>query len=252
MPVNFRLSFSMKFRPAWKIEDERNIMEFQERRRVKREPKYCLDNSVVGDSWRMFRIMSEFVDGFDAMSAVDVPAVTIYGSARTPKDHKYYKLTEQIAGGLAGLGYAVITGGGPGIMEAANKGAVEAGGISIGLNISLPHEQAPNPYSNFPLHFKYFFVRKVMFMKYSMAFICMPGGFGSLDELFESMTLIQTQRIKPFPIILVGSDFWTGLVDWIKDKMLAEGNINKEDILLFKVLDDAEEVVNFIKKTVIV
>lgn len=227
-------------------------MEFQERRRVKREPKYCLDNSVVGDSWRMFRIMSEFVDGFDAMSAVDVPAVTIYGSARTPKDHKYYKLTEQIAGGLAGLGYAVITGGGPGIMEAANKGAVEAGGISIGLNISLPHEQAPNPYSNFPLHFKYFFVRKVMFMKYSMAFICMPGGFGSLDELFESMTLIQTQRIKPFPIILVGSDFWTGLVDWIKDKMLAEGNINKEDILLFKVLDDAEEVVNFIKKTVIV
>lgn len=227
-------------------------MEFQERRRVKREPKYCLDNSVVGDSWRMFRIMSEFVDGFDAMSAVDLPAVTIYGSARTPTEHKYYKLTEEIAAGLARSGYAVITGGGPGIMEAANKGAVEAGGISIGLNISLPHEQAPNPYANFPLHFKYFFVRKVMFMKYSMGFICMPGGFGSLDELFESMTLIQTQRIKPFPIILVGSDFWAGLVDWIKDKMLAEGNINKEDTLLFKVLDDAHEVVNFIKKTVIV
>lgn len=227
-------------------------MQFPERRRVKREPKYVLDNSVVGDSWRMFRIMSEFVDGFDAMSAVDVPAVTIYGSARTPKDHPYYKLTEDIAAGLAQCGYAVITGGGPGIMEAANKGATEAGGISIGLNISLPHEQAPNPYTNFPLHFKYFFVRKVMFMKYSMAFICMPGGFGSLDELFESMTLIQTQRIKPFPIILVGSDFWAGLVDWIKDKLVAEGNINKEDVLLFKVLDDAEEVVNFIKKTVIV
>ncbi|RPH40198.1 MAG: TIGR00730 family Rossman fold protein [Desulfobulbaceae bacterium] len=227
-------------------------MQFPERRRVKREPKYVLDNSVVGDSWRMFRIMSEFVDGFDAMSAVDVPAVTIYGSARTPKDHAYYKLTEDIAAGLAQCGYAVITGGGPGIMEAANKGATEAGGISIGLNISLPHEQAPNPYANFPLHFKYFFVRKVMFMKYSMAFICMPGGFGSLDELFESMTLIQTQRIKPFPIILVGSDFWAGLVGWIKDKLLAEGNINKEDVLLFKVLDDVEEVVNFVKKTVIV
>ena len=227
-------------------------MEFQERRRVRREPKYVLDNTVVGDSWRMFRIMSEFVDGFDAMSAVDLPAVTIYGSARTSKEHPYYKLTEKIAGELARAGYAVITGGGPGIMEAANKGAMEAGGISIGLNISLPHEQAPNPYSNFPLHFKYFFVRKVMFMKYSLGFICMPGGFGSLDELFESMTLIQTQRIKPFPIILVGSDFWAGLVDWMKDKLLAEGNINKEDILLFKVIDDAEEVVDFIKKTVVV
>jgi uncharacterized protein (TIGR00730 family) len=227
-------------------------MEFQERRRVRREPKHVLDNTVVGDSWRMFRIMSEFVDGFDAMSAVDLPAVTIYGSARTSKEHPYYKLTEKIAGELARAGYAVITGGGPGIMEAANKGAMEAGGISIGLNISLPHEQAPNPYSNFPLHFKYFFVRKVMFMKYSLGFICMPGGFGSLDELFESMTLIQTQRIKPFPIILVGSDFWAGLVDWMRNKLLAEGNINKEDILLFKVIDDAEEVVDFIKKTVVV
>ncbi len=225
-------------------------MEFQERRRVKREPKYVLDNTVVGDSWRMFRIMSEFVDGFDAMSAVGLPAVTIYGSARTPTDHPYYKLTENIAGELARAGYAVITGGGPGVMEAANKGAMEAGGISIGLNISLPHEQAPNPYSNFPLHFKYFFVRKVMFMKYSQGFICMPGGFGSLDELFESLTLIQTQRIKPFPIILVGSEFWAGLVDWIRDKLLIEGNINKEDILLFKVLDDADEVIEFIKKTV--
>jgi hypothetical protein len=225
-------------------------MEFQERRRVKREPKYVLDNTVVGDSWRMFRIMSEFVDGFDAMSAVGLPAVTIYGSARTSADHPYYKLTENIAGELARAGYAVITGGGPGIMEAANKGAMEAGGISIGLNISLPHEQAPNPYSNFPLHFKYFFVRKVMFMKYSQGFICMPGGFGSLDELFESLTLIQTQRIKPFPIILVGSEFWAGLVDWIRDRLLVEGNINKEDILLFKVLDDADEVIEFIKKTV--
>lgn len=227
-------------------------MEFRERRRIRREPKYCLDNTVVGDSWRMFRIMSEFVDGFDAMSAVGLPGVTIYGSARTPKDHKYYQLAEQIAAGLAEAGYAIITGGGPGIMEAANKGATEAGGVSIGLNISLPHEQAPNSYTNFPLHFKYFFVRKVMFMKYSMAFVCMPGGFGSLDELFESMTLIQTQRIKPFPIVLVGSSFWAGLVDWIRDTLLTAGNIDKEDILLIKVVDEAEDVISFIKKTVIV
>ncbi len=226
-------------------------MTFTERRRVRREPKYVLDNTVVGDSWRMFRIMAEFVEGFDAMSAVDVPAVTIYGSARTPRDDKYYLLTEQIAGHLARLGYGVITGGGPGIMEAANKGAIEAGGISIGLNISLPHEQAPNPYTNFPLHFKYFFVRKVMFMKYSMAFICMPGGFGSLDELFEALTLIQTQRIKPFPIVLVGSEFWSGLVDWIRDKLLTNGNISDEDVFLFQVLDDEDDVVNYIKKTVI-
>ena len=193
-----------------------NEAEIRERRRIRREPKYVLDNTVVGDSWRMFRIMAEFVEGFDAMSTVDVPAVTIYGSARTPADDPYYKLTENIAAELARSGYGVITGGGPGIMEAANKGAMEAGGVSIGLNISLPHEQAANPYTNFPLNFKYFFVRKVMFMKYSMAFICMPGGFGSLDELFESLTLIQTQRIKPFPIVLVGSAFWNGLVHWIK------------------------------------
>lgn len=226
-------------------------MAFNERRRVRREPKYVLDNTVVGDSWRMFRIMSEFVDGFDAMSAVDIPAVTIYGSARTPVNHPYYQLTERIAAELAAEGFAVITGGGPGIMEAANKGAAEAGGISIGLNISLPHEQNPNPYSNFPLHFKYFFVRKVMFMKYSMAFICMPGGYGSLDELFEALTLIQTERIKPFPIVLVGSDFWSGLVDWIRDKLLASGNISPEDVSLFQVIDDVDEVVKHIKRTVV-
>ena len=226
-------------------------MAFNERRRVRREPKYVFDNTVVGDSWLMFRIMSEFVDGFDAMSAVDIPAVTIYGSARTPVDHPYYQLAERIAAELALEGFAVITGGGPGIMEAANKGAAEAGGISIGLNISLPHEQNPNPYSNFPLHFKYFFVRKVMFMKYSMAFICMPGGYGSLDELFEALTLIQTERIKPFPIVLVGSDFWSGLVDWIRDKLLASGNISPEDVSLFQVIDDVDEVVKHIRRTVV-
>ncbi len=226
-------------------------MKFTERRKIRREPKYVLDNTVIGDSWRMFRIMSEFVDGFDAMSAIDVPAVTIYGSARTSVDDPYYALTERIAGQLAREGFGVITGGGPGIMEAANKGAAESGGVSIGLNISLPHEQTPNPYSNFPLHFKYFFVRKVMFMKYSMAFICMPGGYGSLDELFEALTLIQTERIKPFPIVLVGSEFWSGLVDWIKDKLLGSGNISTDDILMFQVLDDPDAVVKYIRKTVI-
>ena len=216
------------------------------------EPKYCLDNTVVGDSWRMFRIMSEFVDGFDAMSAIHIPAVTVYGSARTPKDHKYYLLAEKIAGGLVRAGYCVITGGGSGIMEAANKGAAEAGGLSIGMNINLPHEQAQNIYTNFPLNFKYFFVRKVMFMKYSSGFICMPGGFGSLDELFEALTLIQTERIKPFPIVLVGREFWAGLVDWIKDKLLNEGNIHAEDLLLLKVLDDADEVVEYLQQMIAV
>lgn len=224
---------------------------FTERRRIRREPKHVLDNTVVGDSWRMFRIMAEFVEGFDAMSAIDVPAVTIYGSARTPTDDPYYRLTETIAADLVRSGYGVITGGGPGIMEAANKGAFEAGGVSIGLNISLPHEQAPNPYTNFPLNFKYFFVRKVMFMKYSMAFICMPGGFGSLDELFESLTLIQTQRIKPFPIVLVGSTYWNGLVDWLKGTLMKKGTIAKNDILLFEVMDDPEEIVNFIKNKLV-
>lgn len=223
-----------------------------DRRRIKREPKYCLDNSVIGDSWRMFRIMSEFVEGFDALSAIDVPAVTIYGSARTARDNPYYKFAEELAGQLAEAGYGIITGGGPGIMEAANKGAFEAGGVSIGLNIDLPHEQEPNAFINFPLHFKYFFVRKVMFMKYSMAFICMPGGFGSLDELFESLTLIQTGSVKPFPIILVGSDFWSGLLEWIKDKFVTNGTIAKDDLLLIDIMDDVESVVKYVKKTVVV
>ncbi|OEU50526.1 MAG: Rossman fold protein, TIGR00730 family [Desulfobulbaceae bacterium S3730MH12] len=223
-----------------------------ERRKVKREPKYCLDNSVVGDSWRMFRIMAEFVDGFDAMSSINVPAVTVYGSARTGADDKNYILAEQIGAELAKNGYGVITGGGPGIMEAANKGAAEAGGVSVGLNIDLPHEQSPNPYANFELDFKYFFVRKVMFMKYSMGFICMPGGFGSLDELFEALTLIQTQRIKSFPIVLVGSEFWTGLVDWLQDKLLGNGNISSEDMFLFKVMDDVDEIIKYFNKTVII
>jgi uncharacterized protein (TIGR00730 family) len=214
--------------------------------------RYSLDNSIGSDSWRMFRIMAEFVDGFDTMSTVDVPAVTVYGSARTPPDDKNYLLAEQIGAELAKNGFGVITGGGPGIMEAANKGAASAGGVSVGLNIDLPHEQESNPYANIELNFEYFFVRKVMFMKYSMGFVCMPGGFGSLDELFESLTLIQTQRIKPFPIVLVGTEFWAGLVDWMQDKLLGNGNIGSDDMFLFQVMDDVDDIIKFFKKTVVV
>ncbi len=213
--------------------------------------QYWLDHFQTGDSWRLFRIMSEFVDGFDTLSVLP-PAVSIFGSARTRPDDHYYKLAVEIAEGLARAGYAIITGGGPGIMEAANKGAAEAGGISIGLNITLPYEQEPNEYANLPLNFKYFFVRKVMFIKYATAFIGMPGGFGTLDELFESLTLMQTHRIKAFPVILVGSDFWGGMVDWIKKQMLDTGKISEDDLLYFQVMDDADEIINHIRRTVII
>lgn len=213
--------------------------------------QYWLDNFKVGDSWRLFKIMSEFVDGFDALAEVKRPGVSIFGSARTQPDDKYYKLTEEISSRLAEAGYAIITGGGPGIMEAANKGANSVNGISIGLNISLPFEQEPNHYANLPLSFKYFFVRKVMFIKYAMAFIGMPGGFGTLDELFEAATLIQTRRIKGFPIIMVGKDYWGGLVEWINEKLLESGHVNKEDLQIFEVMDDPDEIVSTIKRTVV-
>ncbi len=213
--------------------------------------QYWLDNFNVGDSWRLFRIMSEFVEGFDALSGINRPAVSIFGSARTPSDDPYYQLAVTIAADLANAGYAVITGGGGGIMEAANKGAAEADGISVGLNINLPFEQEPNIYANQALNFKYFFIRKVMFIKYAMTFICMPGGFGTLDELFEALTLIQTKRIKPFPIILVGSDFWGGLVDWIREKLLAKQNIDADDMFIFHVMDDPAEIISQVRRTVI-
>ena len=218
---------------------------------VDERQQYSLDNFQVGDSWRLFRIMSEFVEGFDALANIGRPAVSIFGSARTNPDGRYYKLAEQIALDLATAGYGIITGGGPGIMAAANKGAALAEGLSIGLNINLPFEQEPNPFANVPLNFKYFFVRKVMFVKYSMAFIGMPGGFGTMDELFESLTLIQTRRVKRFPVILVGSEFWGGLVDWIKERLLAEKYIVEDDLLYFQVMDDPEEVVKYIKRTVV-
>ena len=212
---------------------------------------YFLNDIGKGDSWRLFRIISEFVEGFDALSTISRPLVTIFGSARTAEDHPEYKLTHEIGRRLVEYGYGIVTGGGPGIMEAANRGASEADGMSIGLNIDLPFEQQGNPYVNLPLDFRYFFVRKVMFIKYSMAFICMPGGFGTLDELFEALTLIQTRKIRPFPIIMVGSSFWSGLVEWIQQQLIKGEKISEEDMLLFEVMDEPDEIVKYIRKTVV-
>lgn len=208
----------------------------------------------ANDSWAIFKIMSEFVNGYESMSRIG-PCVSIFGSARTKPDDKYYQLTEKIAYKITQAGYGVITGGGPGIMEAGNKGAHLGGGVSAGLNIDLPFEQHFNPYidSDKNLQFDYFFVRKVMFVKYSQGFVVMPGGFGTLDELFEAITLIQTHKNARFPIILVGSEFWSGLIDWIKKVLLEENNnISPEDMDLFKVVDHEDEVIeilnNFYKK----
>lgn len=202
------------------------------------------------DSWQIFKIMAEFVDGFEKMASIG-PCVTLFGSARTGPENKYYKLAEEIAFKLTQSGYGVITGGGPGIMEAANKGARRGEGISVGLNIELPHEQGANPYIDRDklITFKHFFVRKVMFQKYAQGFIVLPGGFGTFDEFFESATLIQTGKIGRFPIVLVGSDFWKGLVEWI-DKVVQqeEKNISPEDISLFTIVDNADEAVDVINK----
>lgn len=201
----------------------------------------------TNDSWAIFKIMGEFVTGFERMSKIG-PCVSIFGSARTKEEDSYYKLAVSIAKSISQAGYGVITGGGPGIMEAGNKGANLAGGTSVGLNIDLPFEQHDNPYidTDKSLDFDYFFVRKVMFVKYSQGFVVMPGGFGTLDELFEAITLIQTHKIGKFPIILVGSDFWTGLFDWIKGTMLKVGNISPEDLNLIKIVDTEAEVVEII------
>jgi hypothetical protein len=198
------------------------------------------------DPWRIFRIMSEFVDSFQTMSQVG-PAVTIFGSARTKPTDKYYRATVAIAKGLAQHGLGVVTGGGPGIMEAANKGAAQGGGKSIGLNIELPHEQTGNRYTNVPLHFHYFFARKVCFVKYSLGFIYMPGGFGTLDEFFEVATLVQTERIPQFPLILFGRDYWKGLVQWMRTQLDGRHTfISARDLDLFKITDDPKEAVRII------
>jgi uncharacterized protein (TIGR00730 family) len=212
--------------------------------------QFVVDALTARESWRVFRIVSEFVDAIDTMGELD-RGVSIFGSARVEPGSAEYQLAEEMGRLLAEAGFCVITGGGGGVMEASNKGAAEAGGHSVGLNIELPYEQRPNPYANVRLNFRYFFIRKVIFVKYSLAYVVMPGGFGTLDELAEALTLIQTRRIKPFPVILMGSDYWGGLVDWIKKTQLGSGKISPEDMDLIKIMDDPQEVVRLIKQVVI-
>lgn len=202
----------------------------------------------TNDAWSVFKIMSEFVDGYESMSRIG-PCVSIFGSARTQKDSRYYQLAEEIAYGITKIGFGVITGGGPGIMEAGNKGAKRGGGKSVGLGIELPFEAGNNTYIDKDLShtFDYFFVRKVMLVKYAQGFIVLPGGFGTLDELFEALTLIQTEKIGRFPIVLVGKDYWSGLLDWFQNTLVAEGKISEDDLWLFRLVDTAEEAVGHIK-----
>jgi hypothetical protein len=214
------------------------------------EKQFIVDDLSIGEAWRLFKIMGEFVEGFDTLNEIG-PAVSFFGSARIKPSDPIYKKTEKMAKLFVENNFAVITGGGGGVMEAANKGASEAGGTSVGLNIILPFEQKPNSFSNVKLEFKYFFIRKVMFVKYAAAYIILPGGFGTLDELFEAATLVQTHRIKPFPLILVGSDYWTGLIDWIKTKLLSEKRISPEDIEILQVMDEPEEIVKAVQKVII-
>jgi len=201
------------------------------------------------DSWSLFKIMSEFVEGYEKLSAIG-PCVSIFGSARTKLSNNDYKLTVEISTKIVKNGYGVISGGGPGIMEAANKGAKIGGGASVGLNILLPHEQGSNPFIDKDklIDFHYFFVRKVMFVKYAQGFVVMPGGLGTLDELFEAMTLIQTKKIEKFPIVLVGKDYWHGLVNWLEEKLLKTNKINKNDLSIFEIVDSAEEVIEILNK----
>lgn len=203
------------------------------------------DEFTHTDTWRVFRIMGEFVEGFDELASL-TRGISIFGSARTPPEDRYYKAAQETAALLAREGFAVITGGGPGIMEAANRGAFEAGGLSVGCNIELPFEQGANPYLTRSLTFRYFFVRKMMFVKYSLGFIIFPGGFGTLDELFEALTLIQTHKIRNFPVVLFGSDYWDGLMNWIKDKALQEGKISQQDLKLLHLTDSPEDVVKIL------
>ncbi|MCH5277123.1 MAG: TIGR00730 family Rossman fold protein [Desulfovibrionaceae bacterium] len=213
--------------------------------------QYVIDSLSAQESWRLFRIMSEVVDGIETLS--ELPhCVSIFGSARSKPDDPIYAQTECIARELVKAGYGVITGGGPGLMEAGNKGASEAGGPSVGLHIHLPLEQSPNIYTTTRCDFRYFFVRKLMFVKYSMAYVVMPGGVGTMDELFEAFVLIQTKRIKPFPLVLYGSDFWAGLLDWMKSSMVSQGFMNKEELDLITMCDSPDEVVHFIRGHVIV
>ncbi len=211
------------------------------------QPKYRPDALLKTDPWRVFRIMGEFVEGFDALGDV-IDGVSIFGSARTPPTDPQYQAAVETARLLALEGIPIITGGGPGIMEAANRGAVEGGGLSIGCNIELPFEQGTNAYVRRSINFRFFFVRKMMFVKYSTAFVVFPGGFGTLDELTESLTLIQTGKIKHFPVILFGTEYWKGLVDWLQNRVLEEGKISEPDMLLFKLTDDPKEAAAIIMR----
>jgi uncharacterized protein (TIGR00730 family) len=223
---------------------------FKHHRQLFAKDPYPVDALGPNESWRMFSIMSEFVKAFTMMSEAG-PCVSIFGSARTAPGDPDYEKAMETARLLAQAGFGVVSGGGGGVMEAANKGAAAAGGLSIGLNIELPHEQIPNPFANVHMNFHYFFIRKVVFVKYSQAYVVFPGGYGTMDELFESLTLIQTKRIRTFPAFLMGSDYWSGLVDWLKGTMLKGGNISKEDLDIFTIVDEPAEVVRLIKKTVI-
>jgi uncharacterized protein (TIGR00730 family) len=198
------------------------------------------------DPWRALRILSEFVEGFDAMAAVG-PAVTVFGSARVKAADPLYELARTIGRKLAEAGYAVITGGGPGTMEAANRGCQEGGGLSVGCNIELPHEQSLNPYVDLGVEFRYFFARKTMFVKYAEAFVILPGGFGTMDELFEALTLIQTGKVRHFPVVLVGTSYWGGLLDWIRSTLLANGMISPGDVELLRITDDPDEAIQIIQ-----
>ena len=205
-------------------------------------PRSPVDHSMLTrESWKIFQIMAEFVEGFEQLSSIK-PSVSIFGSARTPEDHPYYELTQEIAFELSNAGFSIVTGGGPGLMEAGNRGGHQGKSQSVGLNIILPHEQTPNEYQDVSLNFRHFFSRKVMFVKYASAYVVMPGGFGTMDEVMESLTLIQTGKSRKIPIVLVGRDFWSGLVEWFKDKLVAEGMISADDMNLFSVVDTAAEV----------
>jgi len=208
--------------------------------------KYIIDEISAQESWRLFRILAEFVEGFENLANIR-PAVTFFGSARSTEIEWEYQAARELAAKLAADGCAIITGGGPGVMEAANRGAQEGGGLSVGLNIEIPFEQRPNRYIDKLIGFRYFFVRKVMFVKYSLAFVILPGGFGTMDELFEALTLIQTRKIKPFPVYLLGKKYWGGLMDWVKDNMVKEGKISAEDLDILHVVDDQSEIIEGIR-----
>ena len=210
------------------------------------EKQYVID-ALAEDSWRMFRILGEFVQGFEELAGVG-KAVTVFGSARLGEDSATYGSARKLSYDLAQAGYTILTGGGPGIMEAANRGALDAGGRSIGLNIDLPHEQSPNQFQTDSIKFKYFFVRKVMLVKYSTAFVVFPGGFGTIDELFEALTLIQTKKIKPFPVYLIGVEYWRGLLQWLQGTLLRQGTISENDLHLFKVVDDVSVIAQEIEQ----